>query len=158
MLVTHPPICVKVNCVSYSDQDGCTYDNYDFEIHVDTGRIAIHHEILCGLMGTQLFCEPAIEKDFGIPIPDHVTQMIHMVLVNNAFQTEPRHKAAATDHFVKWLVDSMEKLAAEHQEHNELLQRLTGEKDTAEQEMEQQYQEHKAWVNTSIELLSLLQK
>ncbi len=153
------PICAEVNCVSYSDQDGCTYDDYNFEINVETGSVVIHHEIRCGLMGTQLFCEPAIEKEFGFPIPAHMVQMIHMMLVNNDFKTEPRHKAAATDTFIQWLLSSMEQLATEHKTHTELVQQLTEEKELAEQEVEAQSQDHKRWMDTSLGLMeSFLQR
>jgi hypothetical protein len=130
------PISAQVNCVSYSDQDGCTYDDYTFQINVTTGSLVIHHEIRCGLMGTQLFCEPAIEKEFGIPFPNHMVQMIHMMLVNDDLKTEPRHRAAAIDNFVQWLLSSMEQLAAEHRAHTELVQRLTEEKEMAEEEVD----------------------
>ncbi len=146
-------LCGKVNCVSYSDQDGCTYDDYTFEINIATGSLVIHHEIRCGLMGTQLFCEPAIEKEFGIPFPDHMVQMIHMMLLKDDLKTEPRHKAAATDHFIQWLIVSMEQLAAERKAHTELVQRLTEEKELAEQELEAQYHDHKRWMDTSIGLM-----
>ncbi len=147
------PITAQVNCVSYSDQDGCTYDDYDFQINVETGRVIIHHEIRCGLMGTQLFCEPAIEKEFGIPIPPHMVQMIHMMLVNDDLKTEPRHRAAAIDQFIQWLISSMEQLSAEHKTYTDLVQRLTEEKELAEQELEAQYQDHKRWMDSSLEMM-----
>ncbi len=152
------PITAQVNCVSYNDQDGCTYDDYDFEIHPDTGRVVIRHEIRCGLMGTQLFCEPTIEKEFGVPIPPHMVKMIHMMLLNNDLKTEPRHKAAATDSFIQWLMSSLEELAAEHTAHTQLVKKLTEERDSAEQEAEAQYQDHKAWMKTSIGLLEMMNK
>jgi hypothetical protein len=107
-------------------------------------------------MGTQLFCEPAIEKEFGIPIPHHMVQMIQMMLVNDDLKTEPRHRAAAIDHFIQWLLSSMEQLAAEHKAHAELVQRLIEEKELAEQEVEAQYQEHKRWMDTSLEMMQSL--
>jgi hypothetical protein len=153
------PISAQVNCVSYNDQDGCTYDDYTFEIDPNTGSIVIHHEIRCGLMGTQLFCEPAIEKEFGFPIPHHMVSMIQMMIVNDDFKTEPRHRSAAIDQFIQWLLASMEQLATEHKAHTDLVQRLTEEKELAEQEVEAQYHEHKTWMDTSIGLMeSFLQR
>lgn len=152
------PIVILVNCVSYSDEDGCTYDDYDIQIHAPTGRIEIHHEIRCGLMGSQLFCEPAIVKDFGIPFPPYLIQLVHMMFVNNDLKTEPRHKAVATDHFLKWLVDTMESLAQETTRHQSTLQQFRREKEEAERDLEEQHQDHQNWMNTSMELLKLLQK
>lgn len=151
-------IALQVNCVSYSEEDGCTYDDYDIQIQVETGVIEIHHEIRCGLMGNQLFCEPAIIKHFGIPIPPHLIQMIHMMLINNDFKTEPRHKAAATDHFLKWLIDSMECLSQEKKQNSMTVENLKMEKQNAERDLEEQHQDHQAWMNTNMELLKLLQK
>ena len=152
------PIVFKVNCVSYSDEDGCTYDDYDIQIHVPTGRIEIHHEIRCGLMGNQLFCEPPIVKDFGIPIPPYLLQLVHMMFLNNDLKTEPRQKAVATDNFWKWWLDTMEFLAQETTQHQSTIKHLTMEKEDAERDLEEQYQDHKNWMKTSMELLQLLQK
>jgi hypothetical protein len=145
-------IVKTVNCTSYNEEDGCIEDTYTFEIKINTGYVYIRHEISCGLAGRQLFCAPPIITNYGTPIPEYIVQMIDMVLVNDDFKMESRHKAASIDKFIIWLDDSMKEISKEKRETEKRIERL-------EQETEEQFQENKKFMETNINLLSgLLQK
>jgi hypothetical protein len=150
-------ILKTINCTSYSEEDGCIQDTYTFEIKIDTGYVYIRHEISCGLMGNQLFCAPPIITNYGISIPEYIVQMINMVLVNDDFKTEARHRSSAVEHFILWLDSSMKQLSKEQKETSEKIESLEKEKEELEKEMEEQYLRNKRFMDTNISLLLSLQ-
>jgi hypothetical protein len=151
-------ICKNVQCTSYSEEDGCTVDNYSFTFMVEEGRVIIRHEISCGLMGNQLFCGPPIDTCYGIPIPEHLLQMATMVLETNELKIEPRRKAEAVESFISWFDDSMKQLAKEKRQVGIQTDRLKKETALLEKEMAEMYEREKRYMNTNIGLLGLLKK
>lgn len=151
-------ICKNVQCTSYSEEDGCTVDNYSFTFMVEEGRVIIRHEISCGLMGNQLFCGPPIDTCYGIPIPEHLLQMATMVLETNELRIEPRRKAEAVESFISWFDDSMKQIAKEKRQVSIQTDRLKKETALLEREMAEMYEREKIFMNSNIGLLGLLKK
>lgn len=151
-------ICKNVQCTSYSEEDGCTVDNYSFTFMVEEGRVIIRHEISCGLMGNQLFCGPPIDTCYGIPIPEHLLQMATMVLETNELRIEPRRKAEAVESFISWFDDSMKQIAKEKRELHLRIERITNENAVLENEMKEMYKAERKFMSTRVGLLGLLNK
>jgi hypothetical protein len=150
-------IVKTINCTSYSEEDGCIQDTYTFEIKVETGYVYINHEICCGLDGKHLFCAPPIITNYETPIPEHITQMINMFLVNDDFKIEPRYRSSAIEKFIVWLDESMKQISREQKEKAEKINKLEREKDELEKEMEDQYLQNKKFMDININLLRSLQ-
>ena len=151
-------ICKNVQCTSYSEEDGCTVDNYSFTFMVEEGRVIIRHEISCGLMGNQLFCGPPIDTCYGISIPEHLLQMATMVLETNELRIEPRRKVEAVESFISWFDDSMKQIAKEKRQVSIQTDRLKKETALLEREMAEMYEREKIFMNSNIGLLGLLKK
>lgn len=145
-------ISQTINCTSYSEEDGCTNDTYVFEINIDTGCVSIRHEISCGLIGHALFSAPSSVSNYGVPIPEYIVHMINMVLVDNDFKTEPKHKSAAIEKFILWLDSAMK-----HEVRSFVkIEQLKKDNDELEKEMESEYQSNKSFMDMNISLLSSL--
>jgi hypothetical protein len=155
---TMSTICKNVQCTSYSEEDGCTVDNYSFTFMVEEGRVIIRHEISCGLMGNQLFCGPPIDTCYGISIPEHLLQMATMVLETNELRIEPRRKVEAVESFISWFDDSMKQIAKEKRQVSIQTDRLKKETALLEREMAEMYEREKIFMNSNIGLLGLLKK
>lgn len=150
--------CKNVQCTSYSEEDGCTVDNYEFTFMIEEGRFIIHHEISCGLMGSQLFCGPPIDTTYGIPIPDHMIKLAIMVLDTNVFKIEPRHKAEAVESFISWFDASMKQIAKEKRDVHINLERVASENALLENELKEMYKAERKFMSTRVGLLGLLNK
>jgi hypothetical protein len=98
-------------CESYSEGDGYTKDIYVIEIHSEIGFVKIQHHMICGLIGKSLFSVPIVEKNYGISIPDYMTQIFRMMLENNDFETQPRHRSSAIEKFIQWFDNSMQQIS-----------------------------------------------
>lgn len=147
-------ISQTIHCTSYCDEDGCMNDTYVFEINIDAGCVSIRHEISCGLLGHPLFSAPSSVTNYGVPIPEHIVQMINMVLVDNDFKTEPRHKSAAIERFIGWLDTAMK-----HEVRaSAKLEKLKKEKAELEKDIEDQYQMQKSFMEVNIGILSSMTK
>lgn len=106
----------NVECESYSEGDGYTKETYTIEIKADIGTVKIRQDILCGLMGKNLFSEPTIDKNYGTPIPDYMIQMAKIILENNDFHIQPRHRSSAIEKFIQWFDYSMQQISREKEE------------------------------------------
>jgi hypothetical protein len=151
-------IVKTINCTSYNEEDGCIQDTYHFEIKIDTGYVYISHENACGLMGNQLFCAPPIITNYETPIPEYITKMIDMFLVNEDFKTESRHRSSAVEKFILWFDESMKQISREQRETAKKIERLEKENDELEKDMEEQYQQNKRFMETNMNLLRGLLK
>jgi hypothetical protein len=143
----------SIECNSYSDEDGYTKDTYKVEIQSNTGSVKISHDILCGLMGKALFSVPCIDKNYGVPIPDYMVQLMRMMIETNDLKTEPRYQAASLENFIQWFDCAMEQIAKEKKEANDLLQKAKSENEELEKELEEEHATHMRWMSTNNNLL-----